>query len=242
MLTHKFHRLSAVIMIVLFTAAAAPAWSAVIPASDIQDAVANYVSGISGTDNIEYSAVIPRLFDVNVECSGATVIEVSHDAGKKIGQILPVTVTIKDTDGETIKQLRVSPKLRKFGIAAVLNKNIARGESIAKSDVGLKKVDITAVREFYSSCAEVSGMEAKKYLKAGAVISESDIRTPYAVKRGDKVTVEIRTEGLLLRTDGTARGNGSKGEFIKIYVDMTKTTISCKIVDSMTVVAGVEGG
>ena len=72
-------------MIALFTAAAVPARSAVIPASDIQDAVTKYVSGISGTDNIEYSAVIPRLFDVNVEGSGATVIEVSHDAGKKIG-------------------------------------------------------------------------------------------------------------------------------------------------------------
>gem|GEM_PF-4326574 len=241
MLNHTFLKYSAVIMVVLFTAAA-PVLSAVVPANDIRDAVERYIGGISGTSNIEYIAVVPRLFDVSVEGSGAAVIEVSHNAEHNIGQILPVTVTIKDTDGVVLRQLRVSPRLRKFGVAAVLNKNIARGESIGKIDVDLIKTDITAARNYYSSCAEVSGMEAKKYLKAGAVISESDIRAPFAVKRGDKVTVEIRKEGLLLRTDGTARGNGSKGEVIKIYVDMTKTTISCKIVDSMTVVAGVEGG
>lgn len=242
MLHNKFSGFTAAIAFVSLLMAATAIRAAVIPADDIKIAVSKYISGISVKENIEYSAVIPRLYDINVGDVETPVIEVSHDAEKVIGQILPVTVTIKDINGETIRQLRLSPRLRKYGIAAVLNKNIKRGVLIGKNDVDLKKVDITGIKNFYTSCSDVNGMEAKKYLKAGAVVSEPNIRIPYVVRRGDKVTVEIRSEGFLLRTDGTARGNGSIGEFIKIYVDMTKTTISCKIVDSMTVAAGTEGG
>ncbi|MFC1649940.1 flagellar basal body P-ring formation chaperone FlgA [Candidatus Latescibacterota bacterium] len=239
MLNNKLSRFTAAIAIVSLIMAATALRAAVIPADDIKNAVSKYISGIPVADNIEYSAVIPGLFDVKIGDVETPVIEVSHDAEKKIGQILPVTVTIKDSDGGTVRQLRLLPRLKKYGIAAVLNKNIKRGESIGKSDVDLKKTDITGIKDFYASGYDVSGMEAKKYLKAGSVISESDIRAPFVVKRGDKVTVEVRSEGLLLTTDGTSRGNGSIGEFIKIYVDMTKTTISCKIMDSTTVVAGI---
>jgi flagella basal body P-ring formation protein FlgA len=214
----------------------------VIPAEEIRNAVADYIAGLSSPESIEYTAEVPRLFDVTVEGEDMPVIGVSHDPDKDIGRILPVTVTFISAEGETLKQLMVSTKLRKVGIAVVLKRDISRGDIIAESDVELIKTDITAERGVYTSLEDVNGMEAKKRLRTGAVLSETDIRAPYAVERGDKVTVEIRKRGILLRTDGTARESGSVGEKIKIYVDMTKATISCRIVDSATVVAGVEGG
>ncbi|MFC1541624.1 flagellar basal body P-ring formation chaperone FlgA [Candidatus Latescibacterota bacterium] len=230
------------ITILLFSISAVPIHAVVIPADDIRDAVSEYVSGLSVEENIEYGAEVPGLFDVTVENVEKPVIEVSHDVEKELRQIIPVTVTIKDSNGEAIRQLRLSPRLKKYAIAAVLNRNIKRGEIIGKSDVDIKKADITGIDNFYVSGFDVVGMETEKYLKAEAVISKSDVRKPYIVRRGDKVSVEIRSEGILLKTDGTARENGLKDDFIKIYVDMTKTTIFCKIVDSKTVVAGIEGG
>ncbi len=232
---------AAAVLIAVLTAAVSVS-AAVIPADDIRDAITAYIEGISSPEGIEYSPNVPNMFDIEVESDGETVIEVFHDPDRAIGQVLPLTVTIKATDGEMLRELRVSPKLRKIGIAAALNRDVARGEIISESDVELVKTDITAERGVCFTVDEVRGMEAKKHIKEGSVLSASDIRAPYAVERGDTVTVEVRKQGILLRTEGTARQNGAVGEVIKIFVEMTRATISCKIVDSATVVANVQGG
>ncbi|MFC1539846.1 flagellar basal body P-ring formation chaperone FlgA, partial [Candidatus Latescibacterota bacterium] len=193
----------AVIAILLLSITATPIHAVVIPADDIRDAVSDYISRLSVEENIEYGAEIPGLLDVTVEDVEKPVIEVTHDAEKELRNIIPVTVTIKDANDEAIRQLRLSPRLKKFSITAVLNRNIKRGEIIGKNDVDIKKADITGIEDFYDSGSDVIGMETEKYLKAEAVISKSDVRKPYIVRRGDKVSVEIRSEGILLKTDGT---------------------------------------
>ena len=57
-----------------------------------------------------------------------------------------------------------------------------------------------------------------------------------------KVIVEVLDGGFFVSAGGTARESGSMGEYINVYIDMTKTTISCKIMDSKTVITGIGGG
>jgi len=216
--------------------------AAVIPAEDIRDAIALYIKEISEEEDIEFVVTVPRVFDVDIGDVDTPDIYVSHDSRKKIGQILPVNVEIKDDNGDIIRKIRLATRLKKFAIAAVLENDIKRGETIEEDDVVIKKVDVTGISDFYTSRSEVSEMQAKKSMRAGTVLSGSNVRTAYLVRRGEKVIIEIRDGGFFVRAEGTARENGSMGEFINVYIDMTKTTISCKIVNSKTVVTGIEGG
>ncbi|MFC1561261.1 flagellar basal body P-ring formation chaperone FlgA, partial [Candidatus Latescibacterota bacterium] len=206
------------------------------------DAIAQHIKEISEDEDIDFVVTVPSIFDVDIGDVDTPDIHVSHDAGKKIGQILPVTVKIKDDNGEIIRQIRLATRLKKFAVAAVLNKDIKRGEPIEISDVVIKKADITGVKNFYTSLSEVSGMQAEKSMRAGTVLSGLNLRTAYLVRRGDKVIVEVLDGGFFVSAEGTARESGSMGEYINVYIDMTNTTISCKIIDSKTVITGIEGG
>lgn len=242
MFKNKCSQFPAVVAFVVLFLAAGVIKAAVIPAEDIKDAIAHYIKEISEEENIDFVVTIPRIFDVDIGDVDTPDIHVSHDAGQKIGQILPVTVEIKDDNGEIIRQIRLATRLKKFAVAVVLNNDIKRGNPIETGDVVIKKADITGVKDFYTSLSEVNGMQAEKPMRAGTVLSGSNLRTAYLVRRGDKVIVEVLDGGFFVSAEGTARESGSMGEYINVYIDMTKTTVSCKIMDSKTVITGIEGG
>jgi len=216
--------------------------AAVVPAEDIKDAITQYIKEISENKDIELIVTVPRLFDVDSGNTEKPEIHVSHDTEKKIGQIFPITVAIKDNHGGIIRQIKVAIRLKKFAVVAVLNNDINRGKCIEIGDAIMKKADITGVTDFYKSLSEITGMQAEKAMRSGTVLSRTNLRHAYLVRRGDKVVVEVRDNSFLVRAEGTARESGSMGEYIDVYIDMTKTTVSCRILDSKTVDAGIEGG
>ena len=82
-------------------------------------------------------------------------------------------------------------------------------------------------------------MQAKKSIKAGTVLTKSKVRPIPLIRRGDRVIVEVRDGDVFVMAKGIARENGGIGEYIKVYIEMTKAIISCKVLGSETVIAGV---
>ena len=241
---NKYLKVIAVIliMVVVLLTAAKEIYAVVVTAEKIESAVVHYILKISEDKDIEFEVSVLNVFDVEIEGIYDPDIKVTHDSKRELGRSLPIDVEIKNDKGDVVKRVRLIARLKSFAVAAVLDQDIGRGEPISAGKVVMKKVNVTNINDFFKSSSELNGIQAKKNLKAGTVLTKSSVNPIYLIMRGDKVNIEVHEGDLSIHANGTARGNGVRGEYIDVYIDMTKTTISCKILDSKTVITGVEGG
>ena len=126
------------------------------------------------------------------------------------------TVGIRCNDNKPWK-LYVSANIKQFKKVWVATTAIARGTVITESHVALDKRNISAIHsEYFDQNSFPVGLEAKRALRAGDVISVLAVEKPIAVKRGERVTVIARMNGLEVRTTAKALNAAAEGDRIKV--------------------------
>ncbi|MHB8898371.1 MAG: flagellar basal body P-ring formation chaperone FlgA, partial [Thermoguttaceae bacterium] len=94
---------------------------------------------------------------------------------------------------------------------------IARDTRIDEADVQLKRLDPSAET---AGCAQriedLVGKETTRVLAPGKPIPRSCVREPVMVRRGDVVTVFVRTAGIRVRTQARAQDDGARGELVSV--------------------------
>ena len=220
----------------------APVVAASIPSEDIEEAIIEYLETAYAADADDIEFTIPRAVQISVPDSAEWVLKVSHDRVDMPVRMIPVTVTIADDAGNVLKRLRQIARVKVFNVVAVAVGDIARGEPIDQRDVELRRVEVTGVNDYFASLNGLAGMQSKKIIRPGKILTADAVRPVFLVERGARVNVEVREGTVTIRTEGTARQGGSYGECIPVYIDMTKTTVSGIIVDANTVLTGPTGG
>ena len=208
----------------------------VIKAEKIKKEIIRYILENNESEYIELEVQVPNAYDIEIKDVSEPEICVNYNSNKAFRGSMPVTVDIKDGVGEVVKRVRLIARMKSFATVAVINSDIKRGETIEPDNVVMKKEDVTRIEGFFRLQSKLTGMQAKKYMKAGTILTGSNVCPVYIVKRGDKVNVEVRDGKVFIKTEGTARENGCIGEYIKVYVEMTKATVIGKVMDSGTVV------
>jgi flagella basal body P-ring formation protein FlgA len=108
---------------------------------------------------------------------------------------------------------------------------INRGEVITQGDLKRQEIDINkAPRGFYHRPDQVTGMGAKRRIRANQVLSPTLIALPLAVKRGDKVNIVATQDGISASMSGEAISNGAEGEVIRVKNISSGKTIDAKII------------
>jgi flagella basal body P-ring formation protein FlgA len=99
----------------------------------------------------------------------------------------------------------------------VLNRDIARGEVIADSDLSFGTVASTALMNGTVTSMEAAlGMEARRALRAEKPFLASDMRRPVVVTRGQTVTMTFNAPGVDLVAMGRAMSEGGVGDTITV--------------------------
>ena len=70
--------------------------------------------------------------------------------------------------------------------------------------------------QYYSSTQSPIGLIAKRPLRVGDVLSFQALEKPLAIKRGDKVVVIARKNGLEIRATATALSSAAEGDRVKV--------------------------
>lgn len=108
---------------------------------------------------------------------------------------------------------------------------VARGDTITRNDVELRQVTLEAGSAVpMMTLDEVVGKSAKAMLRPNTPITERLVETPLAIKRGDRVTIEARAGSLLVRTEGRALEDGSKGDVIRVRSERTREELRVLVV------------
>ena len=125
--------------------------------------------------------------------------------------------------------LMAYPAFADTGMRVVVpNRDIARGETMAESDLVYGTIPSNTVFSgLATSMDALKGMEARRMLRAGEVVRVDDVRHPVVVAKGSIVTMTFEAPGVTLTASGRAMGEGGVGDTITIQNPASFRQISC---------------
>ena len=127
-------------------------------------------------------------------------------------------------------------KLRFTGIAvemleaAVLTRNVDRGDVLKASDVVTERRPRAEVGNDAATRGHAVGMQMRKGLRAGQPLRVADLGKPDLVQKDGNVTLIYEAAGIYLTARGKAVDSGTEGDTVTVLNLQSKRTISGTVV------------
>ena len=229
-------------VVALFFFSTPAAHAGIVSAQAVRAAVTEAVRSYARANGLDIEPDVPHARDVEVAGTAAPAVRASLAAKEVRGTSVPVRLEVMNGSGEIVRLMHFVARVRVFAEAAVASRDIARGDSLADGDIVMKRVEVGGVRGYYTSPDGLAGTRAKMSIREGTILRASNIRPCPLVHRGDRVTMKAVVGAIEVSSAGIARQDGGRGECIRVYNEMTRATVFCRILDSQTVQIGKGGG
>ena len=126
------------------------------------------------------------------------------------------SVGIRCNDNQPWK-IYVSAQIKRYQQVWVAMTALSRGTILNRSHVALERKEIrNNTREYFSIDQNPIGLITKRPLRRGDIVQVLALEKPMAVKRGDRVIVIARVNGLEIRTAATALNSAAEGDRIRV--------------------------
>jgi flagella basal body P-ring formation protein FlgA len=154
--------------------------------------------------------------------------DVSFDRrGRRVAARLRVGPNAEDRRASA----RVAGAVVELVEAAVLNRSIARGETVHAGDVSIeRRVKAALPADLQPDALQLAGRVARRALAAGSVVRTGDLAKPEIVARGDIVTAVYEIPGLTLTLRARASEAGAQGDVIAIVNPQSKKILQATVV------------
>jgi len=114
--------------------------------------------------------------------------------------------------------------------ALVPNRAIAQGEMIRAGDlVPARRPKSEAAQNVVREPEQAIGMSAKRPLRAGGIIRQSDVAKPEMVARNGSVTISYEVPGIVVSIRGQALEPGTMGDVINVLNVQSKKTLQATV-------------
>lgn len=202
--------------------------SRAITAKQIQARVAQAIAdqyGLGGAGNLAVT-LDREMRTIHVEPTATAELQIarlSYDArsshfdaalelpGSSIAQRLPLRFS--GTAVETVE-------------AAMLARPLARGEIVRTSDVVIERRPKAEVgNEAFSAVGEAVGLSARRPMRSGQMLRQTDLMKPELVQRNETVTLVFEVPGIMLTVRGKALETGAEGDLISVLNTQSKRTV-----------------
>ena len=160
------------------------------------------------------------------ECEHPLTVEFSGDPWKSTSPSLLVTC-----DGSRPWRMFVTATVSIRGPALVASRPLTRGERITPDLVTHQSVEINASRRgAITATDQAVGMEIRRSINAGSMITPDMLSAPDAVERGDHVIITARSGGFSVRSRGKALANAGVGEQVLVENLRSSRTVKGNVV------------
>jgi flagellar basal body P-ring formation protein FlgA len=159
------------------------------------------------------------------------------------GALQPITVRYEPRSGRFDVSFEIAndtnnsrTKLRFTGIAvemleaAVLTRNVDRGEQLKASDVVTERRPKAELGNDAAIRGRAVGMQMRKSVRAGQPLKANDFGKPDLVQRDDNVTLIYEASGIYMTARGKAVDSGTEGDAVTVLNLQSKRTISGVVV------------
>lgn len=133
--------------------------------------------------------------------------------------------------GHTRSFLRFTGTYAETFAAAVLNRPLAFGEVVKASDLSLQrrpKAEFAA--NVIISPEQAVGLAARRPMRPGEVLRQTDLTKPEVVARNDNVAITYEVPGITLSLRGKALEGGAAGDVINVLNEQSKRSIQATVV------------
>jgi flagella basal body P-ring formation protein FlgA len=128
-------------------------------------------------------------------------------------------------------RLTIYGRVQKLVAVPVLTRRLRKGAVIRGADLEVRKIPRANLSQYtLLERTDIVGMAARYTLRPGVAIRKSDVRPPILVRRGELVTMEIRTPYILITVRGRALDSGARGETIRLRNTQSKKMLEAKII------------
>lgn len=139
-------------------------------------------------------------------------------------------------------RLNIYGRVQKLVAVPVLTRRLRKGAVIRNADIEFRKIERSGLSQYtLLDRTDIVGMAARYPLRPGIAIRKGDVRPPILVRRGELVTMEIRTPYILATARGRALDSGARGETIRLRNTQSKKTLEAKIVGPGRVSVSIAG-
>ena len=106
----------------------------------------------------------------------------------------------------------------------VVRRTLPKGHIINESDVMLQRAGNINGDDFFVDIKNVVGREVVRQVRDLTVLTQSSIRPPLWVRKGEIVTVKAMKDGIIVRTEAMALQEGIEGDTISVEkIDLNST-------------------
>jgi flagellar basal body P-ring formation protein FlgA len=123
--------------------------------------------------------------------------------------------------------------------AAILTRNVDRGEVLKASDVIVERRPKGEVGGDAAARNQVVGMQMRKPMRAGQPLKAADLAKPDLVQRDEDVTLIYDSAGIYLTVRGKATESGTEGDAVNVLNLQSKRTVSGVVVGRRQVAIAV---
>jgi flagellar basal body P-ring formation protein FlgA len=171
----------------------------------------------------------PPSLRVAPEVKAAVVAEdVSFDRRSRRAS---ATIWVGPSPNDRRVSARVTGSVVELVEVAVVNRTVARGETVQASDLAIERRAKESVPpDAQAETPALGGRVARRALAAGAVIRTGDLARPEIVARGEIVTIVYEIPGLTLTLRGRASEAGAQGDTIAVVNPQSKKILQATVV------------
>ena len=215
------------------------AGAVVIPAEDVRTAIIDSIEQLADDSGLDIEVNVLRIRDIDVKGFDDPVMSINVSSGEKVKSRIPVRVEFSDSTGKVCRRFQFTARIKIFKDVVVITSDKMRGEKITEKDIEISRVDVSELKDYFEDISMLEGVQAKRIIRAGTVPGRNHIKTVPVISRGDRVRIMAQVGAVTVAAEGTARQDGGKGEEIRIYNEMTRTTLKCRVLGAKTVTIGL---
>lgn len=120
----------------------------------------------------------------------------------------------------------VTGRLIEIAYIPVLKDSMRTGDIIRKGDIHWQKMEARRInRNIMTGLDDITGMAARRSLRADTPLRPTDLQRPVLVKKGSTVTLVVDTGAMVLTATGRALENGALDDRIRILNTSTHITV-----------------
>lgn len=159
------------------------------------------------------------------ECDSALDVSFSGDPWKSDQPSMLIACS-----GQRPWRMYLGARVSIRGPALVASRPLARGERVQASMVQQQSVIINASRRgFIRDLQSIAGMEVRRSVNSGSVITPDLLQAPDAVERGDHVMITASRGSFTVRSRGMALANAAVGEQVLVENLQSSRTVKGRV-------------
>ena len=143
---------------------------------------------------------------------------------------------------ESSKDVLVMATLTHVQSVVVVQERVERGDIVRQSDVKIVEREGNVPRGSLTRLEQVVGQVAQRSFRAKDIVQKNHLRAVWQVRRGETVSLFVRTGGIVVRTRAVAKQDGAMGDLISVEMLENKQRLNVSVSGPGEVAIHATGG